>query len=1006
MNQPDTISIAIDQDAARDQLLLHLMRGGTFGHYWTPDGKPFVKDGRAITPKYTQWFDVANPKPPIADWLEKNLYWGVHPTTCKGIDPDIKPNKQRSSVAIVAAINCFFGEFDGKDYVQPDEYAPHLPADYAKLPVNAASDAVADAQEAAFAIYPAKYKGRAWQHIEQMPLAPSAIIDSGGGYHVYHLLAEPVMIDEGNRQRISDVQAAWVHLVGSDPSSKDLARVLRVPGTHNRKPYFAPDYPLCSVVVAEFNRLYSLADFERHTESVRIERVARPVNIGSTNGFHGDDYENAADALRRLSPWRCDDRDEWIRIGMALKAGLGEAGLELWDQWSQGSRKYAPGDCGSRWKTLRPSNTTLGTLIFRAQEDNPKPKRERAEYEYEYAFAPPDELPDPATLDIELTPEERVQAADSAEPDEEVTPKHRTWPYVIRKERMHYLFYDKDDNVCDKPIADFTASIVEEIVDEHGDSNLVIEGRGLRRGKFRCEIAGTDFGSDAKLLATLTAATGGIDVVYNGMSPHLRPAIGKLTTTVDRPQRTRYYRTGWQDDSYTSFLMPNMDDTTLISVPRQIAYTAPNPQADLELGLISLTHLVDAMNPVLTAPIIASLFMPPMLRPAGLGNERVAVFIAGRTGSLKTSWAQTALCLYGPGFASNDNLLKLGEGATRNAIMAFAAHAHDLPLLIDNYKPNTGNGKNDFVNLIHNILEGGDRKRSTRDGELRDTKLVRCIPIVTGEDLPRDDAASIARILLVTFDWQRGEPNDALTAAQENSEHLCAVGWAWITWLQSDAGRAAARAAGKAFPRLRSEWAARLSRIEKDSANIARVASNLAVNQLAWELVCEHPQIGPALRPYSKQHAVGLKAIAHTMAKSTVEAMEAHQYRAALRELLGSGQYKLIEKSLGKPNDYERDRVLGWVDNAGVYLMPAITLNAIKRLVGPAQIVISPQTLYGQMEQLGWLAGTGGSQTTKLISIGGEKQRVLHWLPNVMDETETNESSLDEGDEACTTLGL
>jgi hypothetical protein len=677
MNTATAPTIDIDQDAARDALLAHLMRGGAFGHYWTPDGEPFVKDGRTVTPKFTQWFPADKPRPPVPSWLGKNLYWGVHPCTQKGIDPAIKPNKQRSSVAIVAAVNCVFSEFDGKDYVQPDEYAPYLPADFAKLAVNAAADAVDDAREAAFAAGPAEYKARAWQHVGQMPLRPSVIVDSGGGFHVYHLLAEPVPVDDNNRQHIINVQAAWVHLVGSDPSSKDLARVLRVPGTHNRKPLYAPNFPLVEVVEADFTLIYTLADFERLTESLRAERVAHTASIGSTNGYHGDDYESAVDALRRLSPWRCDDRDEWIKIGMSLKAGLGEAGLELWDQWSQGSRKYTPGDCEGRWKTLRPSGITLGTLIFRAQEDNPKPKHERAEYEYEYGFAPPADLPDPATLTIELTPEERVQAVDSAEPDEEVTPKHRTWPYVIRKGRMHYLFYDKDDNVCDKPIADFAASIVEEIVDEYGASNLVIEGKGLRRGMFRCEIAGTDFGSDAKLLATLTAATGGIDVVYNGMSPHLRPAIGKLTTTVDRPQRTRYYRTGWQDDSYTSFLMPNMDDTTLISVPRQIAYTAPNPQADLELGLISLTHLVDAMNPVLTAPIIASLFMPPMLRPAGLGNERVAVFIAGRTGSLKTSWAQTALCLYGPGFASNDNLLKLGEGATRNAIMAFAAHAHD-----------------------------------------------------------------------------------------------------------------------------------------------------------------------------------------------------------------------------------------------------------------------------------------------------------------------------------------
>ena len=437
MNTATAPTIAIDQDAVRDALLLHLMRGGAFGHYWTPDGKAFVKDGRTLREKYTQWFDAADPKLPLDSWLEKNLYWGVHPTTCKGLDPDIKANKQRSSVAIVAAVNCFFSEFDGKDYVRPDEYAPHLPASFTDLSAHDQREAIEDAQEAAFPLAPEQYKARAWQHIAQMPLAPSAIVDSGGGYHVYHLLAEPVMVDEGNRKRIADVQAAWVHLEGSDPSSKDLARMLRVPGTHNRKPYFAPDYPLCSVVTAEFDRLYTLADFERLTEGVRVERVARPVSIGSTNGYHGDDYENAADALRRLSPWRCDDRDEWIRVGMSLKAGLGDAGLELWDQWSQGSRKYTPGDCEGRWKTLRPSSMSLGTLIWRAQEDNPKPKQD-AVHVYEYAFAPPAELPDPTTLDIELTPEERKAAAveDDDEPrrkllSERITEDLARWGYVL-----------------------------------------------------------------------------------------------------------------------------------------------------------------------------------------------------------------------------------------------------------------------------------------------------------------------------------------------------------------------------------------------------------------------------------------------------------------------------------------------------------------------------------------------------------------------------------------------
>ena len=979
---PAEQATVIDQDATRDALLAHLMRSGTYGHYWTPDGEPYTgKDGRTVTPRYTQWFEVAKPKPPINGWLDKNLYWGVHPCTQRGLDPEVKPNKQRSSVAIIEAVNCLFSEFDGKDYVQPDEYAPHLPPNYADLAPDERADAADAARRHTFAANPAPYKLRAWQHIERMPLRPSVIVDSGGGYQPYHLLADPVLITDDNRQHVADVQAAWVRLVGGDQQAKDLARVLRVPGTHNRKPLYGPDFPLVRIVEADFTRLYALADFERITEGLRIERQVHVASIGSLNGYHGSDYESAADALRRLAAWRCDDRAEWILVGHALKAGLGDSGLDLWEQWSRGSRKYQPGDCEARWKNLRPNAVTLATLIWRANEDSPRPRHRNDVEEYEYGFVV--ETPDPATLG-ELVPAEPAPA------------KHRTWPYAAYNGRMIFLrLNEKTEEIIESPIADFTAVIAEEIVDEGGAVNLVIEGEGLRRGPFRCEISGADFGSDAKLLAALTEATGGIDVVYNRMSAHLRPAIGKLTKEGSRPQRIRYYRTGWQDDGFASFLMPGMDDTTLISLPRQVPYATPKPDTDLTSGLLALTHLIDAMRPELTAPIVAALLMPPMLRPASLGNERAAVFIAGRTGSLKTSWTQTAMCLYGPGFSSNDNLLKMGEGATRNAIMAFAAHAHDLPLLIDNYKPNTGNGKHDFVNLIHNILEGGDRKRSERSGALRDSKLIRCIPIVTGEDLPRDDAASIARILLVTFEWQRGEPNDHLTAAQELSEHLCAVGWAWISWLHSDAGRSAVKAVAKTFPSRRAEWASRLSRIEKDSANIARVASNLAVNQLAWELACEHPDIGPAIRSYSQSHADGLRMIARTMAKSTVEALEAHQYRAALRELLSSGQYELLPRTPVKGSDHNKDRLLGWFDADGVYLLPAIALAAVKKLLGPNQLLISPQTLYGQMQQLDWVANNGKESTTKMVSVGGEKVRVLHLKTTFIEDDRPTEDEAD-----------
>jgi hypothetical protein len=60
-------------------------------------------------------------------------------------------------------------------------------------------------------------------------------------------------------------------------------------------------------------------------------------------------------------------------------------------------------------------------------------------------------------------------------------------------------------------------------------------------------------------------------------------------------------------------------------------------------------------------------------------------------------------------------MIKWGEGATRNAIMALGRHAAHMPVLIDNFKPNTGGGAKDFITLLHNFLEGADRERLSRD---------------------------------------------------------------------------------------------------------------------------------------------------------------------------------------------------------------------------------------------------------------------------------------------------
>ncbi len=71
---------------------------------------------------------------------------------------------------------------------------------------------------------------------------PTAIVETKNGFHVYWILSQPVYLDQlnedqQNRLRIlyRDIEEAILKRFDGDPAAKDVARVLRVPGTLHQK---------------------------------------------------------------------------------------------------------------------------------------------------------------------------------------------------------------------------------------------------------------------------------------------------------------------------------------------------------------------------------------------------------------------------------------------------------------------------------------------------------------------------------------------------------------------------------------------------------------------------------------------------------------------------------------------------------------------------------------------------------------------------------------------------
>ena len=288
------------------KLLEHLHRGGVWGYWWVNPGRTSV------------WWPVGDPQPLPGG--QHNVYFGVHPVTAipganaQGESKDA--SQVRSQLSCIAAISCLFAEFDAKDF---------------------------DGDKAA-----------ALAHVDGLDPSPSVIIDSGGGYHAYWLLKEPYILNtDSKRERARDIQARWVAWVGGDSGAKDLARVLRVPGTTNYKPEYGPDFPVVTVIRADFERLYDLDDLAALLPSETHQTGPTPHADGAAwalaalanetaklararDGMRNDTLNRAAYSLGQIIGTGLLERGQVeqaltataLGIGLGTDPGCGPGGIE------------------------------------------------------------------------------------------------------------------------------------------------------------------------------------------------------------------------------------------------------------------------------------------------------------------------------------------------------------------------------------------------------------------------------------------------------------------------------------------------------------------------------------------------------------------------------------------------------------------------------------------------------------------------------------------------------
>lgn len=308
------------------------------------------------------------------------LFFCVNPSSMRVTEEDREeyPGKKDEWIAqhvapknrTIAASNAVIAEFDGKDETAPTD--DDILAIYQPMRADPGNAKVLDRvlwRQAAGAVKkrifltdPAKYKAMARARIDALDLPPSVIVDSGGGYHCYWLLRETFRITcEADLDRLKSIYARWVARVGADPDSKDVRRLLRVPGVLNRKPGYAPNYPLVHFVKYNLTLSYTLEEIENLLPPAEVRQApARGVLLRSTGTAQAE--EKPLDVHNR--EWFIGDALEavgytWFKRDRMSRPGDEHSGGVIIDRKTNRSQHWSSADplCSEYWR--RPSHVLI-----------------------------------------------------------------------------------------------------------------------------------------------------------------------------------------------------------------------------------------------------------------------------------------------------------------------------------------------------------------------------------------------------------------------------------------------------------------------------------------------------------------------------------------------------------------------------------------------------------------------------------------------------------------------
>lgn len=195
--------------------------------------------------------------------------------------------------------------------------------------------------------------------IRKFAIPPHLVTEtSPGHFHVLWLIAGcPV-------NTFSLVQKILARKLGGDPNVHDLARTMRLAGTINRKNGQEHRVRIVSIKTGDDAKPI---EFKTFVQAFGIKLKSKTLPPSAT--LPPIAPADLAEVKAALETIPADDRQAWLRVGMALHSMYpGTVGKQLWDDWSRKAGGVFDQDDQDRtWKGFKPTRgITKGTLFYLA----------------------------------------------------------------------------------------------------------------------------------------------------------------------------------------------------------------------------------------------------------------------------------------------------------------------------------------------------------------------------------------------------------------------------------------------------------------------------------------------------------------------------------------------------------------------------------------------------------------------------------------------------------------